>query len=100
MIRRPPISKRTDTLVPYTTLFRSVKVNGLEVGFFGEFGVQHFTQGVGKMRRTAIVAEFSRIDTRQAAYVSHPQFLEQRGNFIGYVDMPGLQAVGLGFFFA
>src|SRR3546814_17594698 len=23
MIRRPPISKRTDTLVPYTTLFRS-----------------------------------------------------------------------------
>src|SRR3546814_20310248 len=24
MIRRPPISTRTDTLVPYTTLFRSV----------------------------------------------------------------------------
>src|SRR3546814_11707255 len=24
MIRRPPRSKRTDTLVPYTTLFRSV----------------------------------------------------------------------------
>src|SRR3546814_10833409 len=23
MIRRPPISKRTDTLLPYTTLFRS-----------------------------------------------------------------------------
>src|SRR3546814_17273641 len=25
MIRRPPISTRTDTLVPYTTLFRSQK---------------------------------------------------------------------------
>src|SRR3546814_10306242 len=24
MIRRPPISKRTDTLFPYTTLFRSI----------------------------------------------------------------------------
>src|SRR3546814_11451392 len=26
MIRRPPSSNRTDTLFPYTTLFRSVKV--------------------------------------------------------------------------
>src|SRR3546814_19311312 len=26
MIRRPPISTRTDTLFPYTTLFRSVAV--------------------------------------------------------------------------
>src|SRR3546814_16211144 len=28
MIRRPPRSTRTDTLFPYTTLFRSVIVNG------------------------------------------------------------------------
>src|SRR3546814_2092918 len=27
MIRRPPRSTRTDTLVPYTTLFRSVEMN-------------------------------------------------------------------------
>src|SRR3546814_3527162 len=27
MIRRPPISTRTDTLFPYTTLFRSLAVN-------------------------------------------------------------------------
>src|SRR3546814_10101341 len=27
MIRRPPISTRTDTLVPYTTLFRSLAVD-------------------------------------------------------------------------
>src|SRR3546814_4569951 len=31
MIRRPPISTRTDTLFPYTTLFRSA---GLPHGFF------------------------------------------------------------------
>src|SRR3546814_5557611 len=28
MIRRPPISTRTDTLLPYTTLFRSDKGRG------------------------------------------------------------------------
>src|SRR3546814_6272661 len=28
MIRRPPISTRTDTLFPYTTLFRSHRVSG------------------------------------------------------------------------
>src|SRR3546814_14635717 len=30
MIRRPPISTRTDTLFPYTTLFRSGSVNAVE----------------------------------------------------------------------
>src|SRR3546814_19734565 len=30
MIRRPPRSTRTDTLFPYTTLFRSVEVVGLK----------------------------------------------------------------------
>src|SRR3546814_16222703 len=30
MIRRPPISTRTDTLFPYTTLFRSLSVDGVE----------------------------------------------------------------------
>src|SRR3546814_15046119 len=31
MIRRPPRSTRTDTLFPYTTLFRSIGVGGLFV---------------------------------------------------------------------
>src|SRR3546814_16388589 len=31
MIRRPPRSTRTDTLFPYTTLFRSVNVNGKDL---------------------------------------------------------------------
>src|SRR3546814_17063130 len=31
MIRRPPRSTRTDTLFPYTTLFRSVVVTRIEV---------------------------------------------------------------------
>src|SRR3546814_1393893 len=33
MIRRPPRSTRTDTLFPYTTLFRSVLQNLIKVAF-------------------------------------------------------------------
>src|SRR3546814_16897658 len=40
MIRRPPRSTRTDTLFPYTTLFRSVGA------FADEFGVQADAAGV------------------------------------------------------
>src|SRR3546814_15203560 len=32
MIRRPPRSTRTDTLFPYTTLFRSLNVSGHRMG--------------------------------------------------------------------
>src|SRR3546814_16091934 len=32
MIRRPPRSTRTDTLLPYTTLFRSVKADAYGLG--------------------------------------------------------------------
>src|SRR3546814_15586094 len=32
MIRRPPRSTRTDTLFPYTTLFRSLGVEGEQLG--------------------------------------------------------------------
>src|SRR3546814_3585990 len=32
MIRRPPRSTRTDTLFPYTTLFRSAEPRGLRLG--------------------------------------------------------------------
>src|SRR3546814_5766943 len=35
MIRRPPRSTRTDTLFPYTTLFRSVKNTPKVTGFLG-----------------------------------------------------------------
>src|SRR3546814_2355441 len=45
MIRRPPRSTRTDTLFPYTTLFRSVLdkkyVPELEKRFASEFGMKH-----------------------------------------------------------
>src|SRR3546814_8952164 len=37
MIRRPPRSTRTDTLFPYTTLFRSAEAGpGIGIGAFGD----------------------------------------------------------------
>src|SRR3546814_19560347 len=47
MIRRPPISTRTDTLFPYTTLFRSLAEGGTgELRGIGSLGVR-----TGKRRR-------------------------------------------------
>src|SRR3546814_19193276 len=37
MIRRPPRSTRTDTLFPYTTLFRSVDAHAVLVGLVAQF---------------------------------------------------------------
>src|SRR3546814_11605739 len=44
MRRRPPISTRTDTLFPYTTLVRSVDVTGTTIGkgFAGPIKRHHF----------------------------------------------------------
>src|SRR3546814_17711690 len=39
MIRRPPRSTRTDTLVPYTTLFRSAAVETIEALKIARAGV-------------------------------------------------------------
>src|SRR3546814_2120211 len=39
MIRRPPRSTRTDTLFPYTTLFRSYPIPFIE-RFLGEIGAE------------------------------------------------------------
>src|SRR3546814_19434313 len=41
MIRRPPRSTRTDTLFPYTTLFRSAVANACVVEIDTEFAEQH-----------------------------------------------------------
>src|SRR3546814_19925092 len=48
MIRRPPRSTRTDTLFPYTTLFRSFR-SGLRAFHPLEFSLQ-FLRGLGYVR--------------------------------------------------
>src|SRR3546814_6764572 len=48
MIRRPPRSTRTDTLFPYTTLFRSRRLGGARPGRTGRMagGVDRASRGV------------------------------------------------------
>src|SRR3546814_1134103 len=61
MIRRPPRSTRTDTLFPYTTLFRSRKVHGEAIGV-----VQledHFTRDDAALELGQVLLE----DQRQRA---------------------------------
>src|SRR3546814_16580301 len=53
MIRRPPISTRTDTLLPYTTLFRSIvlkfKASELDEVTIGAFGTQKKESVIGSI---------------------------------------------------
>src|SRR3546814_2305397 len=49
MIRRPPRSTRTDTLFPYTTLFRSI--------IYGDGGDYYFAKTLTAAQRKAVLAE-------------------------------------------
>src|SRR3546814_5976236 len=53
MIRRPPRSTRTDTLFPYTTLFRS-RSHGLPARLRGRPLLAGDRSGGGRCRRTAV----------------------------------------------
>src|SRR3546814_2926446 len=54
MIRRPPRSTRTDTLFPYTTLFRSVYMRDArgDPQFIGENAIGHTPMGSAMSLRT------------------------------------------------
>src|SRR3546814_8497319 len=58
MIRRPPRSTRTDTLFPYTTLFRSVH----------EGGVVEHREADAETRNRSLVHELGNDDVGQAAF--------------------------------
>src|SRR3546814_20022801 len=55
MIRRPPRSTRTDTLFPYTTLFRSEGGDELEVlELQDDVGAEHLAQRLRPLARRAL----------------------------------------------
>src|SRR3546814_17603185 len=71
MIRRPPRSTRTDTLFPYTTLFRSLKVGGavaVRIQFdnrrAGKSGEAHIARasGEGRIADEAGSGELGKVD--------------------------------------
>src|SRR3546814_3165148 len=92
MIRRPPRSTRTDTLFPYTTLFRSIPGGGVEGGLreldrrdvrhgVGGFDRDHFmiaegSEGVSRERNEAgLAGGFSAGGPRSEEHTSELQSL-------------------------
>src|SRR3546814_19678155 len=64
MIRRPPRSTRTDTLFPYTTLFRShgeAEPRPLAIRLGGKEGVEHFRQDIRSEEHTSELQSLMRI---------------------------------------
>src|SRR3546814_1679923 len=53
MIRRPPRSTRTDTLFPYTTLFRSLADAQQSIGKASQAAAQAASQGVAQAQAAA-----------------------------------------------
>src|SRR3546814_5996087 len=85
MIRRPPRSTRTDTLFPYTTLFRSRRLDaaiGLEHRGIARFVEDELSQfGVRQRVRLALPTAHQRNEVRELA----PRL---RGQLVGLGD-PG-----------
>src|SRR3546814_8080140 len=60
MIRRPPRSTRTDTLLPYTTLFRSVAQDGGEVPHHADHRLAAGIAVLAQQRGAAVAAVAAR----------------------------------------
>src|SRR3546814_11127863 len=72
MIRRPPRSTRTDTLFPYTTLFRSYRPESHGRGF-GTRARRGCRQGAGRQARHRPLWRSARADGRDADPL-HPRY--------------------------
>src|SRR3546814_6176386 len=100
MIRRPPISTRTDTLVPYTTLFRSL--GDVEMAAFDDFG--HLAIEEGEQKRAdmravdvgvghnhdLVIAQLFEVELIAD---SRPERLDQRADFLRRADAVDARAL-------
>src|SRR3546814_20098627 len=84
MIRRPPRSTRTDTLVPYTTLFRSGRVERVDVG--ADFLAQY-------LRQLGLVGD--RGEAREVGLDGlHARLVDRRRVDLGLVEIGDTRLVG------
>src|SRR3546814_17664353 len=96
MIRRPPRSTRTDTLFPYTTLFRSIVGPGVYIGplasLRGDFGRIIIKAG-GNVQDTCVLHGTAQTDTvvDEDGHIGHGAVLH--GCFIARNAMVGMNAV-------
>src|SRR3546814_9046728 len=83
MLRRPPRSTRTDTLVPYTTLFRSKDYAIIsEIAGRVEFGKDYKTK-----RRIVVVPEAEDQEPREYLIPKGKHISVQEGDFVEVGDM-------------
>src|SRR3546814_6916094 len=75
MIRRPPRSTRTDTLFPYTTLFRSIVVEPQERRGLRGVDTQHIIDGQQRLTTLQYVLAAIRLATRELGEKSVEAFL-------------------------
>src|SRR3546814_19563354 len=99
MIRRPPRSTRTDTLFPYTTLFRSGEAVGLPEGQMGNSEVGHLNIGAGRVVYQELVRINKAIRDKQlqenAVLKETIQYLKDNGkklHLIGLVSDGGVHS--------
>src|SRR3546814_7989374 len=85
MIRRPPRSTRTDTLFPYTTLFRSARRHDLRAGVRGLGGAQprvHCSPakaGVQNPKRNVHVSGLPL--SRESTLIRHRRLMRSRNRY-------------------
>src|SRR3546814_10538843 len=73
MIRRPPRSTRTDTLFPYTTLFRSYKEVIARIDGDGAYGRLKFESGAHRVQRVPATEAQGRIHTSACTVAVMPE---------------------------
>src|SRR3546814_13381332 len=80
MIRRPPRSTRTDTLFPYTTLFRSGRSSGLQIHIEqpreqrydeDERAISHEEEYDDRAQDAAISGRFEQFDESRQIWLRH-----------------------------
>src|SRR3546814_3997606 len=95
MIRRPPRSTRTDTLFPYTTLFRSH-----ETSFKQEDGVHYHARDVAVMRGllekcpVVLASATPAIETRQKVEIGRYREIKLPSRY-GGAELPEIEAIDL-----
>src|SRR3546814_65535 len=95
MIRRPPRSTRTDTLFPYTTLFRSH-----ETSFKQEDGVHYHARDVAVMRGllekcpVVLASATPAIETRQQVEIGRYREIKLPSRY-GGAELPEIEAIDL-----
>src|SRR3546814_9385326 len=99
MIRRPPRSTRTDTLFPYTTLFRSLKKAVLLSFRLNDMGLIAGGPGLTTHWWDKVLSKFegwSEADFRKAGFRAVPGSIVRRGAYVapGAVLMPSFVNLG------